>query len=256
MEPGYLVEFFDQRHILCGIVLELKGERLHVLAQTNREMTLARKRVLHACPSPLSPQLPRQQLLNYLEETARKREDLKESIKLEELWDLLAQENQALSAREMADLWFGKTDADQVAALERALLADRFLFKFKDELWVPNPPEMVARLQENFQREQERLQEMEDAAVWLRAVWEREKTPEPKCAPYLVDLLRQMAVFGPEAQDYAQDPGQKPDEFSVFGFRFSVCQRSASLCFLVTLVSLRLNLPLFPFFPYLLVSTG
>jgi len=167
-------------------------------------MTLARKRVLHACPSPLSPQLPRRQILNYLEETARKREDLKESINLEELWDLLAQENQALSAREMADLWFGKTGADQVAALERALLADRFLFKYKDELWVPNPPEMVARLQENFQREQERLQEMEDAALWLRAVWEREKAPEPKCAPYLVDLLRQMAVSGPEAQDYAQ----------------------------------------------------
>lgn len=235
MEPGYLVEFFDQRRILCGIVLELKGERLHVLAQTNREMTLPRKRVLHACPSPLSPQLPRQQLLNHLEETACKREALKDSIQLEELWELLAQENQALSAREMADLWFGEVTADQVAALERALLADRFLFKYKENLWVPNPPEMVAQLQENFQREQERLQEMEAAAVWLRAVWDREKAPEPKSAPYLVELLRQMAVFGPEAQDFAQGkaylekarlPGDAPFQLLV---RLGVFQEDENL---------------------------
>ena len=50
MEPGYLVEFFEGKRILGALVLELKGERLHVLTQTNREMTLAKKRVLHACP--------------------------------------------------------------------------------------------------------------------------------------------------------------------------------------------------------------
>ena len=205
MEPGYLVEFFDQRRILCGIILELKGERLHVLSQTNREMTLARKRVLHACPSRLSPQLPRQQLLDHLEETARKREALKASIQLEELWQLLAEETQALTAPEMADLWFGgEATPDQMAALERALLEDRFLFKYKEDLWVPNPPEAVAHLKEHWQREQERLQEMEAAAAWLRAVWEGEKAPEPKGKAYLLELLRRMAVFGSEAPDYAQ----------------------------------------------------
>jgi exoribonuclease-2 len=204
MEPGYLVEFFDQRRILCGLILELKGERLHVLAQTNREMTLARKRVLHACPSRVSPQLPRQQLLAHLEETARKREALKDSIRLEEIWELLAQETQALTAAEMADLWFaGDATPDQGAALERALLADRFLFKYKDDLWVPNPPETVASLKEHWQREQERLQEMEAAAAWLRAVWDGEKAPEPPGKTRLLELLRGLAVWGPEAPDYA-----------------------------------------------------
>ena len=204
MEPGYLVEFFDQRRILCGIVLELKGERLHVLAQTNREMTLARKRVLHACPSRISPQLPRQQLLDLLEETAQKREALKASIRLEELWELLAQEDQALTAPAMADLWFGEATAHQVAALERALLEDRFLFKYKEDRWVPNPPEVVAHLQEQAQREEKRLQEMDAAAGWLRAVWEGEKAPEPEGRTHLVELLRGLAVFGPEAPDYVQ----------------------------------------------------
>ena len=204
MEPGYLVEFFDQRRILCGIILELKGERLHVLAQTNREVTLARKRVLHSTPSRVSPQLPRQQLLDLLEETAEKREALKVSIRLEEVWELLAQEEEAMAAAEMADLWFGEATPDQVAALERALLDDRLLFKYKEERWVPNAAEVVAQLKEQFQREQERQQEMAAAAAWLRAVWDGEKAPEPKGRAYLVELLRHMAVFGPEDQDYAQ----------------------------------------------------
>jgi exoribonuclease-2 len=203
MEPGYLVEFFDQRRILCGIVLELKGERLHVLAQNNREMTLARKRVLHACPSRVSPQLPRQQLLDLLEATARKREALKASIRLEDLWELLAQEEQALTAREMAELWFQEANPDQVAALERTLLEDRFLFKYKDEHWVPNPPEVVDQLQDTARREQERLEEMEAAAAWLKAVWDGEQAPEPKSKDQLAELLRRMAVFGPEGPDYA-----------------------------------------------------
>jgi exoribonuclease-2 len=205
MEPGYLVEFFDQRRILCGIILELKGERLHVLAQTNREMTLARNRVLHAAPGRVLAQVPRQQLLDLLEETAHKRESLKKSIQLEEVWDLLAQEGEAMDTQEMADLWFGKdAGADQVAALGRALLDDRFLFKYRDELWVPNPPEVVAHLREHFLREQERQQEMEAAAAWLRAVWDGERAPEPKARAYLLELLRHMAVFGPEDPDYAQ----------------------------------------------------
>ncbi|MBI4643060.1 MAG: hypothetical protein HY743_04880 [Deltaproteobacteria bacterium] len=187
-----------------GFGKNLNIERSYGAYGTNREMTLARKRVLHACPSRVSPQLPRQEILNHLEETARKREALKASIQLEEVWELLAQENQALTAPEMADLWFGEAAPDQVAALERALLEDRFLFKYKEEHWVPNPPEVVAQLQENLQREEERLQEMETAAAWLKAVWEGEKAPEPKGRAQLVELLHRMAVFGPEGPDYAQ----------------------------------------------------
>ena len=32
MEPGSIVEFFEEKRILCGVVLELKGERLRVPA--------------------------------------------------------------------------------------------------------------------------------------------------------------------------------------------------------------------------------
>ena len=50
MEPGSIVEFFEEKRILCGVVLELKGERLRVLAQNSREFTLPPNRLLHAGP--------------------------------------------------------------------------------------------------------------------------------------------------------------------------------------------------------------
>ena len=204
MEVGYLIEFFEEKRILCAVVLELKGERLRVLTQTNREMTLSPKRILHACPSPLSPNLPRQRLLSHLEETARERELFKVSVNLEELWELLAQEDQAQTVEEMADLWFGQASGDQVAALGRALREDRFLFKYKEGLWVPNPGEVVADLRDQHQRELERRQESEEVAAWLQAVWEGGEVPDPPWRPRLVELLRQLAVWGADAPDYAQ----------------------------------------------------
>jgi exoribonuclease-2 len=204
MEVGYLIEFFEEKRILCAVVLELKGERLRVLTQANREMTLSPKRILHACPSPLSPNLPRQRLLSHLEETARERELFKVSVNLEELWDLLAQEDQAQTVEEMADLWFGQASGDQVAALGRALREDRFLFKYKEGLWVPNSGEVVADLRDQHQRELERRQESEEVAAWLQAVWEGGEVPDPPWRPRLVELLRQLAVWGADAPDYAQ----------------------------------------------------
>ena len=204
MEPGYLVEFFEEKRLLCGVVLELKGERLRVLTQTNRELTLAPKRVLHACPSPLNPNLSRQQLLAHLEETARKREELQAAINLEELWELLAQEDQSLALEDMADLWFGRAAPDQVAALGRSLRGERFLFKYKEGRWVPNPPEVVAQLQEQHSRELERHQELEEAAAWLQAVWEEKEVAAPPAGARLVEVLRQMAVWGDQAPDYPQ----------------------------------------------------
>lgn len=204
MEPGTIVEFYEEKRILVGVVLELKGERLHVLTQNSREMTLAPKRVLHGGPSALTGAPSRQQWLDFLEETARMREAFKAEVDLEELWELLAAENKSLTVAEMAELWFGEGSSDQVAAMGRALREERFLFKYKDGLWVPNPPEAVGQMREAQQRELERRQELEDAAAWLLAVWEGREAGSPSWRPRLVELLRQMAVLGSEAPDYLQ----------------------------------------------------
>lgn len=204
MNPGDIVEFFEEKRIFCGVVLDLKGERLHVLSQASREMTLAPKRVLHAGPRLPVATLSRQELLRHLEETARTREDLKSSINLEELWELLAAEGQAVTVAEMADLWFGRTDPDSEAATGRCLREDRFLFKLKDNLVVPNPPEVVELLKEQYFREVARVREQEEIAAWLQAVTQGQGVPAGSWKDRVLELLRHMAVWGAEAPDYAE----------------------------------------------------
>ena len=205
MEPGRIIEFYEEKLILMGVVLEFKGERLRVLAQNSREMTLAPKRILHTGSGLPLATLSRQDLLRRLEETARTREALKTTIDLEQVWELLAQENQVMTVAEMADLWFGGASDDQVAAMGRRLREDRFYFKHKEGRVIPNPPELVQQLQEQQQREQQRRRELEEIGAWLQAVGEgREIRAQPPWRPGVVELLRQMAVWGAEAPDHAQ----------------------------------------------------
>jgi len=205
MEPGQIVEFYEEKRLLLGVVLEFKGERLRVLAQNSREMTLPPKRVLHAGPGLPLAALSRQDLLRRLEETAKTREALKVAIDLDEVWGLLAQEDQAMTVEEMADLWFGGASPDRVAAMGRRLREDRLLFKHKEDRVIPNPPELVQQLQEQQQQELERRRELEEVAAWLLAVWEgKESHAQPPWRPGVVELLRQLAVWGAEAPDYPQ----------------------------------------------------
>jgi exoribonuclease-2 len=203
MEPGYLIEFFEEKRILCGVVLELKGDRLHVLTQNSRELTLTKKRVLHAGRPPLAAAAPRQQWLALLQEVAKKREELKAAIHLPDLWELLAEESQSVKEAELADLWFGgQASGDQVAAMGRALYEDRFFFKHKDEVWVPNPPEVVENLLEKARREEEARQELAHAGTLVKTAWEKGEIPDPEWRARLVALFKDMAVFGEEAPDY------------------------------------------------------
>ncbi len=203
MEPGYLIEFFEEKRVLCGVVLELKGDRLHVLTQNSREMTLARKRVLHASRAALSVSASRQQWLAHLQEIARKREELQAAIHLADLWELLVEENQPLKEDDLADLWFGgKASPDQTAAMRRALYEDKLFFKLKDGLWMPNPPEVVESLQEKARREEEGRQELAHAGALLKTAWAKGEIPDPEWRERLIELLKDMAVLGEEAPEY------------------------------------------------------
>jgi exoribonuclease-2 len=204
MEPGDIVEFFEEKRIFCAVVLDLKGERLQVLSQSSRELTLAPKRILNAGPRLAVAELSRQELLTHLEETARRREALKAEIDLEALWELLGAENQAVTVAELAELWFGRTGPDYEAATDRRLREDRFLFKLKEGRVNPNAPEVVEALKVQHSRELARRAEQEEIGAWLKAVAEGQAAAAGPWKEKVLELLRRMAVWGAEAPDYAE----------------------------------------------------
>ncbi len=198
-----VVEFFEDRKIYCALVGDDRGERLHVITEQNREMNLPRKRLIHTTLWSAGANLSRLELVEHLKAIGLRRESLKREINLEEVWELLVNEADGFLVADLARCWYGDAvTADEIAALGRALFEDRFYFKFKGSLWQPHPPEVVESLKEQYRRELERLQELETAAVWLKSAWEGQDITDPVWRRRLVEVLRDMAIFGSSGEHY------------------------------------------------------
>ena len=207
-----VVEFFEDRKIFCAFVGDDRGERLHVITEQNREMNLPRKRLIHSTPWSAGANLSRLDLVDQLKAISRRRESLKQEIHLEEVWELLVDDTEGFILADLAESWYGESvTSDQVAALGRALFEDRFYFKFKGNLWQPHTPEVVENLKEQYRRELERRQERKTAAALLKSAWEGQEITDPIWRPRLVEILRDMAVFGSAGAHYElgrEDPGR------------------------------------------------
>ena len=59
METGKIVAFFEQKKILCAVCLEVKGGRVHLLTEENREMTRRTELGNWGLPVHPSPSIPR-----------------------------------------------------------------------------------------------------------------------------------------------------------------------------------------------------
>jgi exoribonuclease-2 len=106
---------------------------------------------------------------------------------------------------ELTELVFNSpTSGDQEMALFRALADDRFYFKQKGELYEAREPEKVEQIFLQYEREEEQEREMREAGAWLAGVWSGEMTPPPQNISTLVRLLKDMAVLGLEAPEYAK----------------------------------------------------
>ena len=118
MNQGKIIEYIDQGRIICTLCLQDKGNRLHLLTVSNREVNLPIKRALLASSSYLDSNSTREELLNILRETEALRNRLKEKIRVEELWELIKDENESYGYEYLAQLCFGEkvTDAHQIVA--------------------------------------------------------------------------------------------------------------------------------------------
>lgn len=203
MENYQVIEFFEERKILCAFVIDDRGERLHVITEQNREVNLARKRVVHAMPWPAGGKLSRQELVEQLKAISQRREALKQELNLAEIWELLVDDGLGLTTTAMAEQWFGaQVTPDQTAALGRALAEDRFYFKHKAGIWTPHPPEVVEQLQEQQRREELKQQELAAAGHWLREAWEGREISDPSWRERLIAVLKDLVIFGAEGEHY------------------------------------------------------
>ncbi|MEJ5300829.1 MAG: ribonuclease R family protein [Thermodesulforhabdaceae bacterium] len=202
---GTVVEFFNEKNICTGVVLGTKGQRLFVLSEQNREMNISQNRIMETIGPVLDAKEDRDKLVTRLKEISEKRRELAHQINIEELWELLEEEGGSYSLKALASFIFTEPDHHQLAALERALIADRFHFQNKDSLYIPRSKENVEHLK--FQAEQEVRRELmlQSGSLWLKEVWKSESEPSShrdfsEEQQDIIEKLKDFAVTGNESE--------------------------------------------------------
>jgi exoribonuclease II len=199
MEIGKIVVFFDQKKILCAICLEAKENKIHLLSEENREITLGPNRIIHSS-STLNPTLSHAEMLQQLRVAMAKQKNLMQTFSMKDLWELVCGEGRGFSLRELTELVFNsKATFDHEMALLRALFEDRLYFKQREDLYEPRDPEKVEQITRQLQEEAEQEREMEEASTWLAAVWAGQATNPPGKKNQYVTWLKEMVLQGPDA---------------------------------------------------------
>jgi exoribonuclease II len=170
METGKIVEYIDRQKIICAVVLEVKQQRLRLLNENNREISLSEGRLLHRSKKNLDISMGRDKVVVYLKETSVRRNELLKEINILELWEVLNSEQEWIDLPTMTEFCFPRhVDGDHESAVVRAFFEDRFYFKFKPDGFFPNTQEQVERVITQAQEEEHRNRIIEAGGDWLKA---------------------------------------------------------------------------------------
>lgn len=205
LKPGSVLEFFDDKELTCGVCLEVKNQRLRVLTAKNREINMAVNRVLLNTDGDLNLNEGREKLVRKLAEISQERQELAETVPVEELWELLVEEEEeSYCCQELAEMVYSSPPSpNQVAATLRAILKDPFYFKYKDRRFYVNSPEKVEQIKIMLQREAEKEKQLAEGADWLSSIWKKQPAQEPDFKSKIIRLLKDFCVLGKDAPEYS-----------------------------------------------------
>jgi len=202
MDVGMVIEFIENKRIMCGVCLGVKGGKIHILTEANREMNLPPSRIVHQSTYRLS-NLSRSDVLKSIREIVKKREMLKEKVSPCELWDLLYKESMSFDAQSLAELSFDDhISSDHISAVIRSLFEDKIYFKLKGNTFFPNPPEIVEQIILQIKRNEEKERDLNVGSKWFSAIWEGRATDAPENREEYINLLKELAILGKDSPRY------------------------------------------------------
>jgi exoribonuclease-2 len=202
--PGSIIEYLDGGRFTCALVLQESGNRLRLLNQNGREMKLPASRVVTVSKNRHSIDLSREDSIRLLKDMADKRAALTDSIPVEEIWELASEEDQsAFSPDFLAELSFGGdlTD-DQSAAFLRAVFADRYFFKYKNNMVTVHTPEQVEQLRHQRQKEKEKEEILTTGAANLQTISQGGQVSEEEWSDRqrVLGWLADYVLFGSDSE--------------------------------------------------------
>ncbi len=202
--PGQVADLVEDSRIVSVVCLEERKGKLRILTESGREANVSAKQVLHVHDLHLDTSHVREALIRTLQTRAAAREALTTTINVPELWEVLKDEASDFSVVDLTELTFGTTSDDQIAAMLSALYRDRVYFRSRNERFHPTDAETVTAILTQRAREVEKLARTRRVSDWLRTAWEGEPTPPPPEGGALIEMLKEVALYGEEAQSHGQ----------------------------------------------------
>lgn len=203
MKQGTVVEYIDQQHIICAVVLELKNNRLRLLNELDRELNQSTGRISFISDITLDMDKGRDFLVRELKNTGERREKLKKSLDLKSLWELLNGEKEWIDLTAMAEYCFPTpVTSDQKSAVIRALFENRLYFKFNHDRFLPQSPDQVEKILAHEEEERRKTLLIEKGGEWLKSILNDPEPRMPKDFAGLGDILKSVYVLERESRFY------------------------------------------------------
>ena len=204
---GRVVEYLENGKFICAFVLEDSGNRIRVLNQNSRELSLPQNRIVHSADNRVSPVPSREKILDILQKTAKKRTELVQAIiSLDEIWQIVSEKPEDVFGVDfLASLFFGaEVTDDQSAAFLRSVIANRLYFKYKAGSIYVHAPETVEQIKLKLEKEQEQESFITANSKVLRLVWEGGEPSEEEWLDRdrTLQILADYYIFGKEASGY------------------------------------------------------
>ncbi len=169
MESGFVVEYIDKQRILCAVVLEAKQQRLRLLTENAREVSLPPNRLSHQSSARLDLSLGRERIVDTLKRLATRRHALMREVDIRELWEVLNTEQEWIDLGTMTAFCFPESpSSDHESAVIRAFFENRRYFKFKNDEFFPHSENHVAQLIAREQEDARRRMLIQEGSEWLR----------------------------------------------------------------------------------------
>ena len=208
MESGSVIEYIDKQRILCAVVLEVKKQKLCLLTENNREVSLSPGRIAHRSNTSLDVTQGRDRMVDMLKTLATRRNDLRRMIDLRELWEVLNSEQEWIDLPTMTAFCFpDDPGSDHESAVVRAFFENRRYFKFNHEGFYPHSEAEVERLIAREREENRRRHLIEIGAAWLSQTMQGRvaevDTAEARDRAVVASVLSDYFIFGKESREAA-----------------------------------------------------
>lgn len=191
-------DLFYKNKIISVYIKDVKEKRLHAIFPNGKEELINFSALIHfEEKSNLISDI--NQILILLKEKQENREKIKDTFNLKELWEVLNNEVEEISAKSAVELILGRTPhEDEIAAFIRKVLEEGLYFRVKEpNLLSVMPSSEVQRILIQKEKELERSKKIAEGEIFIKAFCLGDiNSFEEEIKNFWISALKEYVIWG------------------------------------------------------------